>query len=87
MANESTSGEFAMLLEYGKSRRQVTVTRNYFFELIQQELKKLDLQISLFQQDGDIGTFILQRWSEKWGTGTYVDVEVEEDVSDGDNCK
>ena len=85
MANESTSGEFAVLLEYGKSRRQVTVSRNRLFEQIQQELRRLDPQISLFQQDGDTGTFILQRWSEKWST--YIDVEVEEDVSDGDKLQ
>ena len=84
MANENVS-EFAVLLEVGKSRRQVTVTRNSIFEQLQQELRKLDPQISLLQRD-DTGTFILQRWSEKWST--YVDVQREEDVSRMEtNCR
>ena len=83
MANENVS-EFAVLMEVGKSRRQVIVTRNSIFEQLHQELRKLDPQISLLQRD-DTGTFILQRWSEKWST--YVDVQREEDVSDGDKLQ
>ena len=56
MANENVS-EFAVLLEVGKSRRQVTVTRNSIFEQLQQELRKLVPQISLLQRD-DTGSSV-----------------------------